>query len=147
MSSVYHIPAMLNETIQALNIRPDGIYVDVTLGGGGHSREILKHLTSGTLYSLDQDNEAINNQTNIPDNWKLIHTNFRYLANFMDYLGVAQIDGLLADLGVSFHHFDEAERGFSFRFNGPLDMRMNQQATQTAADIVNTYSEEDLMVN
>ena len=144
MSSVYHIPAMLNETIQALNIRPDGIYVDVTLGGGGHSREILKHLTSGTLYSLDQDQEAINNQTNIPDNWKLIHTNFRYLANFMDYLGVAQIDGLLADLGVSFHHFDEAERGFSFRFNGPLDMRMNQQATQTAADIVNTYSEEDL---
>ena len=144
MSSVYHIPAMLNETIQALNIRPDGIYVDVTLGGGGHSREILKHLTSGTLYSLDQDQEAINNQTNIPANWKLIHTNFRYLTNFMDYLGVAQIDGLLADLGVSFHHFDEAERGFSFRFNGPLDMRMNQQATQTAADIVNTYSEEDL---
>ena len=144
MSSVYHIPAMLNETIQALNIRPDGIYVDVTLGGGGHSREILKHLTSGTLYSLDQDQEAINNQTNIPANWKLIHTNFRYLANFMDYLGITQIDGLLADLGVSFHHFDEAERGFSFRFNGPLDMRMNQQATQTAADIVNTYSEEDL---
>ncbi len=144
MSSVYHIPAMLNETIQALNIRPDGIYVDVTLGGGGHSREILKHLTSGTLYSLDQDQEAINNQTNIPANWKLIHTNFRYLTNFMDYLGITQIDGLLADLGVSFHHFDEAERGFSFRFNGPLDMRMNQQATQTAADIVNTYSEEDL---
>ncbi len=140
----YHIPAMLNETIQGLNIQPDGLYVDVTLGGGGHSREILKRLTSGTLYSFDQDQEAINNQTDVPANWKLIHSNFRYLANFMDYYGVTQVNGILADLGVSFHHFDEAERGFSFRFNGPLDMRMNQKATQSAADIVNNYVEEEL---
>ena len=144
MENVYHIPAMLKETIEGLNIKPDGIYVDVTLGGGGHSREILKHLTTGTLYSLDQDQDALRNQSSVPDNWRLVHANFRYLANFMDYYGVAQIDGLLADLGVSFHHFDEAERGFSFRFNGPLDMRMNQQASLSAADIVNTYSEEDL---
>lgn len=145
MENVYHIPAMLAKTIEGLNIKSDGVYVDVTLGGGGHSREILRHLgQSGTLYSLDQDEEAIQHQENVPSNWHLVHSNFRYLANFMDYYGVEQIDGLLADLGVSFHHFDEAERGFSFRFNGPLDMRMNQQGGQTAADIVNTYSEEDL---
>lgn len=145
MENVYHIPAMLTETIEGLNIKPNGVYVDVTLGGGGHSREILKHLgQNGTLYSLDQDEEAIAHQQDVPQNWHLIHSNFRYLANFMDYYGVEQIDGLLADLGVSFHHFDEAERGFSFRFNGPLDMRMNQQGGQTAADIVNNYSEEEL---
>ena len=145
MDNVYHIPAMLNETIAGLNIQPDGIYVDVTLGGGGHSRAILQHLSpKGKLYSLDQDLDAIQNQQNTQKNWQLIHTNFRYLANFMDYYGITQINGLLADLGVSFHHFDEAQRGFSFRFNGPLDMRMNQQAGQTAADITNTYSEEDL---
>ena len=145
MENVYHIPAMLTETIEGLNIKPDGVYVDVTLGGGGHSHEILKHLgQNGTLYSLDQDEEAIAHQQDVPQNWHLIHSNFRYLANFMDYYGVEQIDGLLADLGVSFHHFDEAERGFSFRFNGPLDMRMNQQGEQTAADIVNNYSEEEL---
>ena len=145
MENVYHIPAMLAETIEGLNIKPDGVYVDVTLGGGGHSREILKHLEqNGTLYSLDQDEEAIQHQVDVPANWHLVHSNFRYLANFMDYYGVEKIDGLLADLGVSFHHFDEAERGFSFRFNGPLDMRMNQQGGQTAADIVNNYSEEEL---
>lgn len=145
MENVYHIPAMLTETIQGLAIKSNGVYVDVTLGGGGHSREILKHLNKeGKLYSLDQDLEAISRQQDVPENWQLVHSNFRYLANFMDYYGVEQIDGLLADLGVSFHHFDEAERGFSFRFDGPLDMRMNRQGGQTAADIVNNYSEEAL---
>lgn len=145
MENVYHIPAMLTETIEGLAIKSNGVYVDVTLGGGGHSREILKHLNKeGKLYSLDQDLEAISRQQDVPENWQLVHSNFRYLANFMDYYGVEQIDGLLADLGVSFHHFDEAERGFSFRFDGPLDMRMNRQGGQTAADIVNTYSEEAL---
>lgn len=145
MENAYHIPAMLTETIEGLAIKSNGVYVDVTLGGGGHSREILKHLNKeGKLYSLDQDLEAISRQQDVPQNWQLVHSNFRYLANFMDYYGVEQIDGLLADLGVSFHHFDEAERGFSFRFDGPLDMRMNRQGGQTAADIVNTYSEEAL---
>ena len=145
MENVYHIPAMLTETIEGLAIKSNGVYVDVTLGGGGHSREILKHLNKeGKLYSLDQDLEAISRQQDVPENWQVVHSNFRYLANFMDYYGVEQIDGLLADLGVSFHHFDEAERGFSFRFDGPLYMRMNRQGGQTAADIVNTYSEEAL---
>lgn len=145
MENVYHIPAMLTETIEGLAIKSEGVYVDVTLGGGGHSREILKHLNKkGKLYSLDQDLEAISRQQDVPENWQIIHSNFRYLANFMDYYGVKQIDGVLADLGVSFHHFDEAERGFSFRFDGPLDMRMNRQGGQTAADIVNNYSEEAL---
>lgn len=145
MENVYHIPAMLTETIEGLAIKSEGVYVDVTLGGGGHSREILKHLNKkGKLYSLDQDLEAISRQQDVPENWQIIHSNFRYLANFMDYYGVKQIDGVLADLGVSFHHFDEAERGFSFRFDGPLDMRMNRQGGQTAADIVNNYSEDAL---
>lgn len=145
MENVYHIPAMLTETIEGLAIKSEGVYVDVTLGGGGHSREILKHLNKkGKLYSLDQDLEAISRQQDVPENWQIIHSNFRYLANFMDYYGVKQIDGVLADLGVSFHHFDEAERGFSFRFDGPLDMRMNRQGGQTAADVVNNYSEEAL---
>lgn len=145
MENVYHIPAMLTETIEGLAIKSEGVYVDVTLGGGGHSREILKHLNkNGKLYSLDQDLEAISRQQDVPENWQIIHSNFRYLANFMDYYGVKQIDGVLADLGVSFHHFDEAERGFSFRFDGPLDMRMNRQGGQTAADIVNNYSEDAL---
>ena len=145
MENVYHISAMLTETIEGLAIKSEGVYVDVTLGGGGHSHEILKHLNKkGKLYSLDQDLEAISRQQDVPENWQIIHSNFRYLANFMDYYGVKQIDGVLADLGVSFHHFDEAERGFSFRFDGPLDMRMNRQGGQTAADVVNNYSEEAL---
>lgn len=145
MENAYHIPAMLTETIEGLAIKSEGVYVDVTLGGGGHSREILKHLNKkGKLYSLDQDLEAISRQQDVPENWQIIHSNFRYLANFMDYYGVKQIDGVLADLGVSFHHFDEAERGFSFRFDGPLDMRMNRQGGKTAADVVNNYSEEAL---
>lgn len=144
MNESYHIPAMLRETIQGLNIQPDGLYVDVTFGGGGHSRAILDQLSEqGKLYSFDQDLDTLQNVMH-PDNWQFVHSNFRYLRNFMDYYGVKQIDGLLADLGVSFHHFDCPERGFSFRFSAPLDMRMNQTGGKTAADILNTYSEEDL---
>ncbi len=144
MNEIYHIPAMLRETIQGLNIQPDGLYVDVTFGGGGHSRAILQQLSEqGKLYSFDQDVDTLQNAMH-QDNWQFVHSNFRYLRNFMDYYGVKQIDGLLADLGVSFHHFDCPERGFSFRFSAPLDMRMNQMGGKTAADILNTYSEEDL---
>ncbi len=209
MEAIYHIPAMLQETIEGLAVKPGGVYVDVTFGGGGHSRAILgrmdanvqrddvrctkesRILSGGTdeasnggknaaerdkeenkeghLYSFDQDIEAYENAVNNPTpalpsregegiqsgtmgegvfvnnpNWTFVHSNFRYLKNWMDYYGVKEIDGLLADLGVSFHHFDCPERGFSFRFSAPLDMRMNQTAKRTAADIINTYSEEDL---
>ena len=154
MNEIYHIPAMLRETIQGLNIQPDGLYVDVTFGGGGHSRAILDPSNSPSmgeikkLYSFDQDLDALRNaeQSGMQNNeqWQFVHSNFRYLRNFMDYYGVEQIDGLLGDLGVSFHHFDCPERGFSFRFSAPLDMRMNQTGGKTAADILNTYNEEDL---
>ena len=156
MNEIYHIPAMLRETIQGLNIQPYGLYVDVTFGGGGHSRAILEAIrqggdeTKGKLYSFDQDLDAYENamrsnmQDSLLDHWQFVHSNFRYLRNFMDYYGVEQIDGLLADLGVSFHHFDSPERGFSFRFSAPLDMRMNQTGGKTAADILNSYSEEEL---
>ena len=154
MNEIYHIPAMLRETIQGLNIQPDGLYVDVTFGGGGHSRAILEAIkqdgdeTKGKLYSFDQDLDALHNaeQSGMSNNahWQFVHSNFRYLRNFMDYYDVEHIDGLLGDLGVSFHHFDCPERGFSFRFSAPLDMRMNQTGGKTAADILNTYSEEDL---
>ena len=158
MNEIYHIPAMLRETIQGLNIQPDGLYVDVTFGGGGHSRAILEAIrqeakgerqeAKGQLYSFDQDLDALRNaeQSGMQNNeqWQFVHSNFRYLRNFMDYYGVEQIDGLLGDLGVSFHHFDCPERGFSFRFSAPLDMRMNQSGGRTAADILNTYNEEDL---
>ena len=158
MNEIYHIPAMLRETIQGLNIQPDGLYVDVTFGGGGHSRAILEAIrqeakgerqeAKGQLYSFDQDLDALRNaeQSGMQNNeqWQFVHSNFRYLRNFMDYYGVEQIDGLLGDLGVSFHHFDCPERGFSFRFSAPLDMRMNQTGGKTAADILNTYTEEDL---
>ena len=153
MSEVYHIPAMLKETIEGLNIKSDGVYVDVTFGGGGHSRAILEKMEEnlpivadtkgGRLYSFDQDADALVNRID-DERWTFVLSNFRYLRNWMDYYGVEQIDGLLADLGVSFHHFDCPERGFSFRFSAPLDMRMNQTAKRTAADIVNSYSEEDL---
>ena len=145
MNEVYHIPAMLHETIEGLAIKSAGTYVDVTFGGGGHSRAIMKELTNdgGRLFSFDQDSDALANAIDDPK-WTFVHSNFRYLRNWMDYYGVTEIDGLLADLGVSFHHFDCPERGFSFRFPAPLDMRMNQTAKRTAADIVNTYSEEDL---
>lgn len=140
----YHIPALLNETIKMLNIKPDGVYVDVTFGGGGHSREILKHLgENGKLIAFDQDEDALNNRIDDP-RFIFVRSNFRYLSNFLRYHGIDKIDGLLADLGVSSHHFDEEERGFSFRFDAPLDMRMNKKAKLTAADILNTYSEEAL---
>ena len=154
MADVYHIPAMLTETIGGLNIKADGVYVDVTFGGGGHSRAILKRMDEikneklkikncGQLFSFDQDKDALSNAID-DERWTFVHSNFRYLRNWMDYYGVEGIDGLLADLGVSFHHFDCPERGFSFRFSAPLDMRMNQTAKRTAADIVNGYSEEEL---
>ena len=144
MVNAYHIPAMLAETIEGLNIQPDGVYVDVTFGGGGHSRAIMKDLhDGGQLFSFDQDADALSNAIDDP-RWTFVHSNFRYLRNWMDYYGIEEIDGLLADLGVSFHHFDCPERGFSFRFSAPLDMRMNQTAKRTAADIVNSYSEEEL---
>ena len=145
MNEVYHIPAMLKETIDGLQIQPAGTYVDVTFGGGGHSRAIMNGLTSdgGRLFSFDQDADALANAIDDP-RWTFVHSNFRYLRNWLDYYGVTAIDGLLADLGVSFHHFDCPERGFSFRFPAPLDMRMNQTAKRTAADIVNSYSEEEL---
>ena len=151
MAETYHIPAMLEETIEGLNIKPEGIYVDVTFGGGGHSRAILERmhalmiddLSKGHLYSFDQDADALQNAIE-DERWTFVHSNFRYLKNWMDYYGVNEIDGLLADLGVSFHHFDCPERGFSFRYSAPLDMRMNQTAKRTAADILNNYSEEEL---
>ncbi len=144
MNKVYHIPAMLQETIEGLAIKPQGVYVDVTFGGGGHSRAMMECLQDGGhLFSFDQDADALQNAIDDPK-WTFVHSNFRYLSNWMDYYGVEQIDGLLADLGVSFHHFDCPERGFSFRFSAPLDMRMNQTAKRTAADIVNGYSEEEL---
>jgi 16S rRNA (cytosine1402-N4)-methyltransferase len=140
----YHIPVLLQESVAALNIRPEGIYVDATFGGGGHAKEILKHLgNTGRLYGFDQDEDAEKNR--LPDNrFVFVRSNFRYLASFMDWYGVKTMDGFLADLGVSSHHFDDETRGFSFRFTGDLDMRMNKRAGQTAADILNTYSEEAL---
>lgn len=143
-AQVYHVPVLLKQSIDGLAIRPEGIYVDVTFGGGGHSREILKQLSGrGHLYSFDQDPDA---EKNIMENehFTFVRSNFRFLQNFMQYYGVEEVDGILADLGVSSHHFDDAERGFSFRFEGLLDMRMNQRAGKTAADIVNEYTEEDL---
>ena len=141
-SPVYHIPALLNECMGGLDIKPNGTYVDVTFGGGGHSRQILKLLgAEGRLFSFDQDEDA---QRNIidDDRFTFVYSNFKFLKNFMHYHGVKGVDGILADLGVSFHHFDDSERGFSFRFDAPLDMRMNKQAQLTAADLLATYPEE-----
>jgi 16S rRNA (cytosine1402-N4)-methyltransferase len=140
---VYHIPALLDESIQGLNIRPDGIYVDVTFGGGGHSREILKRLTTGKLIAFDQDQDA---ERNVPDDKKFLFLdqNFRYLKNNLRYNGIFSIDGLIADLGVSFHQFDEPERGFTFRHNAPLDMRMNKKSPVTAATLLQTLEEQSL---
>ena len=140
----YHVPVLLKESIEALDINPDGIYVDVTFGGGGHSREILRHLSErGYLYSFDQDADAMKNAFD-DDRFTFVRSNFMYLKNFLKYYGVEKIDGLIADLGVSSHHFDDEERGFSFRFNAPLDMRMNKSLSVTAADIVNNYAEAQL---
>ena len=141
---VYHTPALLNETIEGLQIKSDGVYVDVTYGGGGHSKEILKQLnTNGKLLGFDQDLDAIKNIIN-DERFIFVRSNFRYLKNFLRYHQIEKVDGILADLGVSSHHFDEAERGFSFRFDGELDMRMNTESTLTAAQVLNTYSEEKL---
>lgn len=140
----YHIPVLLKESIDGMNIRPDGIYVDVTFGGGGHSKEILSRLDEkGHLYSFDQDEDAERNIVN-DSRFTFVRSNFRYLHNFLRYYDVEEVDGILADLGVSSHHFDDSERGFSFRFDGQLDMRMNKRAGITAAEVVNTYSEERL---
>lgn len=139
---IYHIPALLDASLDGLDIKPDGTYVDVTLGGGGHSRAILKRLSpAGHLYSFDQDSDAIARAAADPDfdnpSFTPVHGNFRFLANYMDFYGqLGRVDGILADLGVSFHHFDDAARGFSFRADGPLDMRMNPDARLTAADLV-----------
>lgn len=141
----YHVPVLLDESVSGLDIKPGGIYVDVTFGGGGHSREILRRLPEGAhLYSFDQDADAERNIGDPNEKFTFVRSNFRYLKNWMRYYGVDHIDGLLADLGVSSHHFDDAERGFSFRFDAPLDMRMNKRAGQTAADILNNYDEAQL---
>ena len=147
----YHIPVLLYESIEGLNLHANGIYADVTFGGGGHSREILSRLAEGShLYSFDQDADAEQNIDNMGlseeqvDRFTFVRSNFRYLKNWMRYYGVEYIDGLLADLGVSSHHFDDETRGFSFRFEAPLDMRMNKRAGLTAADILNDYDEERL---
>ena len=143
-SSFYHIPVLLRESVDGLAIRPDGVYVDVTFGGGGHSREILSRLgPQGHLYSFDQDADAERNIVS-DDRFTFVRSNFRYISQWMRYYGVEHIDGLLGDLGVSSHHFDDESRGFSFRFDAPLDMRMNKRAGMTAADILANYSEERL---
>lgn len=140
----YHVPVLLKESVDGLGIQSDGIYVDVTFGGGGHSKEILSRLgAKGHLYSFDQDADAEKNIVN-DDRFTFVRSNFRYIGNWMQYYGVEHIDGLLADLGVSSHHFDDETRGFSFRYDAPLDMRMNNRAGKTAADVLNDYSEEQL---
>ena len=150
-AETYHIPVLLNESIEGLNLHANGTYVDVTFGGGGHSREILSRLEAGShLYSFDQDADAEQNIGKMGlsdeqvDRFTFVRSNFRYLKNWMRYYGIEHLDGLLADLGVSSHHFDDETRGFSFRFEAPLDMRMNKRAGQTAADILNEYDEERL---
>ena len=149
-ADTYHVPVLLRESVDGLDIQPDGVYVDTTFGGGGHSKEILSRLgPKGLLFGFDQDEDAERNigsmgQSPQGPRFIFVRSNFRYVRQWMRYHGISHIDGLLADLGVSSHHFDDAERGFSFRFNAPLDMRMNRRATLTAADVVNNYSEEQL---
>lgn len=141
MSEEYHIPVMLGECLDALEIKPDGVYVDLTFGGGGHSRAILERLDErGRLFSFDQDLDAMKNAFD-DGRFTFVRSNFRYLRNFMRYYGVERVDGILADLGVSSHHFDDEGRGFSFRFEGPLDMRMNTTQKLTAATVLNEYDE------
>lgn len=142
---MYHIPALLHESVDGMNIRTGSICVDVTFGGGGHSKEILSHLgNKGHLYAFDQDEDTINNIQE-DSKFTFIRSNFRFLKNFIKYHGVEEVDAILADLGVSSHHFDAEDRGFSFRFeDSDLDMRMNQKAGKTAAQILNTYTEEQL---
>ena len=141
--TAYHLPALLEESIAGLNLRPDGVYVDVTFGGGGHSRAILSHLTTGRLIAFDQDLDAAVNIIN-DERVTFLNQNFRYLKNNLRYLGYKEIDGLIADLGVSFHQFDEQERGFSFRSDAQLDMRMNRKSGLRASDLLRTYDEEQM---
>lgn len=141
---VYHIPALLHQTLDALAIKPDGIYVDATFGGGGHSRAILNQLSkNGRLYSFDQDEDAVSHAFADP-RFTMVYGNFRFITNFLRYYQVENVDGILADLGVSFHHFDDASRGFSFRNDSKLDMRMNRHSHKTAADILQNYDEKQL---
>ena len=143
-AETYHVPVLLEESVGGLDIKPGGVYVDVTFGGGGHSREILRRLDDkGRLFGFDQDEDA---ERNIVDDnrFTFVRSNFRYLKNWMRYYGIEQIDGLLADLGVSSHHFDDETRGFSFRFDAPLDMRMNKRSGTMATDLLNNYTEEQL---
>lgn len=141
---IYHIPVLLDESINGMNLKPGGTYVDVTFGGGGHSKEILRRMDKDSrLFSFDQDEDAERNIVN-DSRFTFVRSNFRYLHNFLRYYDVEGVNAILADLGVSSHHFDDSERGFSFRFEGSLDMRMNKRAGKTAADIVNTYDEEQL---
>ena len=140
----YHIPALLQGSVDGLNVKPDGVYIDVTFGGGGHSREILRRLgPEGRLFGFDQDADAEKNIIS-DDRFTFVRSNFRYIKNWMRYYEVDEVDGVLADLGVSSHHFDDETRGFSFRFEAPLDMRMNKRAGMTAADVLNNYTEEQL---
>ncbi len=140
----YHIPVLFEESLEGLNINPEGIYVDVTFGGGGHSKGILNQLNpQGHLFGFDQDVAASENRITDP-RFTFVQSNFRYIQNFLQYHNITQVDGILADLGVSSHHLDERERGFSFKLGGKLDMRMNQKSTKTAEEVLNTYSEEKL---
>ena len=142
--TVYHVPVMLNQSVDGLSVRKGGVYVDVTFGGGGHSREILRRMDSdGRLFGFDQDGDAA---ANVPEDgrFRFVLSNFRYIENWMDYYGISGVDGVLADLGVSSHHFDDVERGFSFRHDAELDMRMNRKSHLTAAEVLNTYDEERL---
>ncbi len=150
VDTVYHVPVLLNESLEGLDIKDGGVYVDVTFGGGGHSKEILNRLKGGKLYSFDQDKDAVANSNPSP-RFQFIASNFRYLRNWMRFYGELdaeeenpQVDGILADLGVSSHHLDDDSRGFSFRFDSPIDMRMNKRGGKTAADILNEYDEERL---
>ena len=141
---MYHVPVLLEESIECLRIKPDGVYVDCTFGGGGHSRAILARLgNKGKLYGFDQDREAYRNTTD-DERFTFVRGNFKYISNFLRYYGEDKADGILADLGVSSHHFDEAERGFSYRFDGALDMRMNREASFTAEELINGYDEQAL---
>lgn len=142
--TVYHVPVMLNQSVDGLSVRKGGVYVDVTFGGGGHSREILRRMDSdGRLFGFDQDGDAA---ANVPQDGRFtfVLSNFRYIENWMDYYGISGVDGVLADLGVSSHHFDDVKRGFSFRHDAELDMRMNRKSHLTAAEVLNTYDEERL---
>lgn len=145
-TETYHVPVLLKQSIDGMNIKKDGVYVDVTFGGGGHSREILSRLQGNArLYGFDQDADTEKNIIKENKHFIFVRSNFRYLKNFMRYYGESDgVDAIIADLGVSSHHFDDSQRGFSFRTDGPLDMRMNQQSSTTAADIVNSYNEKQL---